>query len=105
MRGGRHTLHQCPAEFPHLEGSPLKERRKEADRLVRAALQVLLQHSYVLTYLVQPLSTRQNPQPHGVPDLLRGCGRDYPQYQVTQSQQNLHQCMHHVFLGNYMEKL
>ena len=60
---GRHTLHQCPAEFPHLEGSPLKERRKESDRLVRAALQVLLQHSYVLTYLVQPLSTRQNPNP------------------------------------------
>lgn len=54
---------RCVAEFPHLAAAEPRERRREAERLVRAGLQVLLQHSVAATHLVAPEPSRTNLAP------------------------------------------
>lgn len=51
------------AEFEHLKEASLKEKRQQADKIVRTSLQILLQHSYVLSYLVYPAITKTNKAP------------------------------------------
>ena len=57
-----HFWHEC-AEFEHLKEASLKEKRQQADKIVRTSLQILLQHSYVLSYLVYPAITKTNKAP------------------------------------------
>ena len=51
------------AEFKHLKDMDLREKRRESERLVKAALQSLIQHGCIVCYLVQPEVTRRNLSP------------------------------------------
>ena len=52
-----------PVEFPEVTAENPKERRREADRLLRSALLVLMQHNYVSAHLVSPAPTVRNATP------------------------------------------